>query len=178
MSVFFPENNSDSYFSTGTYFSAFALVNDLFYDLVNDLVMTFYDLYDLVNDLIMTFYDLFYLKWLWDEFVLKPGVDISENFPGTRYPSVPKFFFLAGTQYASVPKILVSNILVPNIFHYFAKMTQKKSFLKFRKYESLPWWNKRSFNKKSVLAFCTSNEMSLRNFDQKFLINFINKDPR
>ena len=105
MSVFFPENNSDSYFSTGTYFSAFALVNDLFYDLVNDLVMTFYDLYDLVNDLIMTFYDLFYLKWLWDEFVLKPGVDISENFPGTRYPSVPKIFFLAGTRYPSVPKI-------------------------------------------------------------------------
>ena len=33
------------------------------------------------------------------------GVGISENFPGTRYSSVPKIFFLAGTRYLSVPNI-------------------------------------------------------------------------
>ena len=47
------------------------------------------------------------IPYFLSDFALKfnPGVGISENFPGTRYPSVPKIFFLAGTRFPSVPKI-------------------------------------------------------------------------
>ena len=52
--------------------------------------------------------------------LLRTGVGISENFPGTRYPPVPKNFFwpvpstywypknffLAGTRYSAVAKFL------------------------------------------------------------------------
>ena len=42
-------------------------------------------------------------------FFVRSGVGLSENFPGTRYQSVPKNFFLAGTRYPSVPKIFSEN---------------------------------------------------------------------